>query len=152
VAFPAIEDAAMRLQLICSLVCTVALSACAAFPDGGSTGVCQQVHGSTQLQAELLFGRDIQGRGQVTEAERSAFMAEVVTPRFPDGLTTWDTHGQWRDAATGQTIREDSFVIRIVASETPETLERLAQIRSAYTSRFHQDAVGLLVSRLCASF
>ncbi|AMO97077.1 hypothetical protein CFter6_4486 [Collimonas fungivorans] len=146
----------MRLNqihsVICSLICTVTLSACATFPDGGSGGTCQQVHGSAQLQAELLFGRDIQGRGQVSDAERNAFMAEIVTPRFPDGLTTWDTHGQWRDAATGKTIREDSFVIRIVAPETPETLERLAQIRSAYTGQFHQDAVGLLVSRLCASF
>lgn len=44
-------------------------------------------------QAELMFGRDIAGRGSVTDAERSVFVAEIVTPRFPDGLTQWDTQG-----------------------------------------------------------
>jgi predicted small secreted protein len=142
----------MRLVLIYPLICAVLVSACATVPDGAGGDLCKQAGGSHQLQAELLFGRDINGRGPVTDAERASFMADVVTPRFPDGLTTWDTRGQWRDAASGKTIQEDSFVIRIVAAETPETLTRLGQIRSAYTSQFHQDAVGLLFSRTCASF
>lgn len=142
----------MRLSLITPLLCALLLSACAAMPEGAGGDLCQQAGGSKQLQAELLFGRDINGRGPVTDAERTGFMAEVVTPRFPDGLTTWDTRGQWRDAASGKTIREDSFVIRIVAAESADTLARLAQIRSAYTSQFHQDAVGLLLTRTCASF
>ncbi|AIY43352.1 hypothetical protein LT85_4194 [Collimonas arenae] len=142
----------MRLMLICPLICAILVSACATLPEGTAGDMCKQAGGSRQLQAELLFGRDINGRGPVTDVERASFMAEVVTPRFPDGLTTWDTRGQWRDEASGKTIREDSFVIRIVAAETPETLTRLAQIRSAYTSQFHQDAVGLLFSHTCASF
>jgi len=142
----------MRLSLISPLLCALLLSACAAMPAGAGGDLCQQAGGNRQLQAELLFGRDINGRGPVTDAERASFMAAVVTPRFPDGLTTWDTRGQWRDAASGKTIQEDSFVIRIVAAATPETLTRLAQIRSAYTSQFHQDAVGLLFTHTCASF
>ncbi|WP_211472106.1 DUF3574 domain-containing protein [Collimonas humicola] len=142
----------MRLSLICPLLCVLLASACATVPEGAGGDLCKQAGGSSQLQAELLFGRDINGRGPVSDVERAGFMADVVTPRFPAGLTTWDTRGQWRDAATGKTIQEDSFVIRIVAAATPETLARLAQIRSAYVSQFHQDAVGLLLTSICASF
>ena len=142
----------MRFSLITPMLCALLVSACATLPEGAGGDLCKQAGGSSQLQAELLFGRDINGRGPVTDAERAGFMAEVVTPRFPDGLTTWDTRGQWRDAASGKTIQEDSFVIRIVAADTPDTLTRLAQIRSAYTSQFHQDSVGLLFTRTCASF
>ncbi|KGB99621.1 hypothetical protein DM43_3934 [Burkholderia cepacia] len=104
------------------------------------------------LQADLLFGRDIAGRGPVTDAERAAFLADTVTPRFPDGLTYWDTHGQWRDRATGGVTHEDSFVIRIIADDTPDTRTRLAAIRQAYARRFHQQSVGMTVVPACASF
>ncbi|VWM14546.1 hypothetical protein BLA6992_05322 [Burkholderia lata] len=104
------------------------------------------------LQADLLFGRDITGRGPVTDAERAAFLADTVTPRFPDGLTYWDTHGKWRDRASGGITREDSFVIRIIADDTSDTRARLAAIRQAYMQRFHQQSVGMTVVAACASF
>lgn len=104
------------------------------------------------LQADLLFGRDIAGRGPVTETERAAFLAEVVTPRFPDGFTVWDTRGQWRDRATGRIIGEASFVVRIVADDTADTHARLVAIRHAYRERFRQDSVGITLVPACASF
>lgn len=104
------------------------------------------------LQADLLFGRDIAGRAPVTDAERAAFLADVVTPRFPDGFTYWDTHGQWRDRATGRITQEASFVVRIVAEDTRDTRTRLDAIREAYAQRFHQESVGITLVPVCASF
>ncbi|VVU50053.1 hypothetical protein BAN20980_02763 [Burkholderia anthina] len=104
------------------------------------------------LQADLLFGRDIAGRGPVTDEERTAFLADVVTPRFPDGFTVWDTRGQWRDRATGRTIRETGFVVRIVADDTDDTRARLQAIRHAYVERFRQQSVGITIVPACASF
>jgi hypothetical protein len=37
-----------------------------------------------------------------------------VTPRFPDGLTVYETTGQWRDPATKAVTRERSRVLRII--------------------------------------
>ena len=142
----------MRRILFCTLLSAMLLAGCTTVPQGSDAELCKQANGSKQLQAELLFGRDIHEREPVTDAERAKFMADVVTPLFPDGLTTWDTRGQWRDAASGKTIQENSFVIRIVAAESAETMTRLSSIRSAYVAQFRQDAVGLLFSRVCASF
>ncbi|WP_423371143.1 DUF3574 domain-containing protein [Burkholderia sp. LMG 32019] len=130
------------------------LAGCAAQPSPvvGAASACTQPGENRMLQADLLFGRDIAGRGPVTDAERAAFLADTVTPRFPDGLTYWDTHGQWRDRASGGITREDSFVIRIVADDTPDTHVRLAAIRKAYMERFHQQSVGMTVVPACASF
>ncbi|WP_236654884.1 DUF3574 domain-containing protein [Burkholderia pyrrocinia] len=141
------------LPLVCVAAITL-LAGCAAPPSPvvGAQPACTQPGASRMLQADLLFGRDIAGRGPVTDAERAAFFADTVTPRFPAGLTYWDTHGQWRDRATGGITRENSFVIRIIADDTPDTRARLAAVRHAYAERFHQESVGITLVPACASF
>ncbi|TCW80645.1 DUF3574 domain-containing protein [Burkholderia sp. SRS-46] len=135
----------LSLALLCGCAATQP-------PAAAEPPFCTQAGGSRQLQADLLFGRDIAGRSPVTDAERAAFLADVVTPRFPDGFTFWDTHGQWRDRTTGRITRENSFVIRIVAGDTRETIERLSAIRRAYAERFRQESVGVTLAPICASF
>jgi Protein of unknown function (DUF3574) len=147
----------MSTRLPSLVLCIFLLSGCAArfgqpAPGMTSSTACAQAGGSQALPAELLFGRDIAGRGPVSDAERAAFLADVVTPRFPDGLTYWDTHGQWRDRASGGITREDSFVIRVIAPDTAATHTRLAEIRRAYIVQFKQESVGLLLAPTCASF
>ncbi|WP_232036121.1 DUF3574 domain-containing protein [Burkholderia stabilis] len=143
-----------RARALVGAVAIALLAGCATQPSPvvGVQPACTQQGESRMLQADLLFGRDIAGRGPVTDAERAAFLADTVTPRFPDGLTYWDTHGQWRDRTTGRITREDSFVIRIVADDTADTRARLAAIRQAYVTRFHQESVGLTLVPACASF
>ncbi|KVM65245.1 hypothetical protein WJ59_16445 [Burkholderia gladioli] len=135
------------------------LAACAPLPATSQAGAqpdnppaCDAAGTHPAWQAELMFGRDIAGRGPLTDAERSAFVAEIVTPRFPDGLTQWDTQGQWRDRETGAIVREASFVIRLVAPPTPTTRQALEDVRDAYKQRFQQQSVGLLVTDICAAF
>nr|WP_238594084.1 DUF3574 domain-containing protein [Burkholderia pyrrocinia] len=143
-----------RARPLIAAVAIALLAGCAAPPSPvvSAQPACTQPGESRMLQADLLFGRDIAGRGPVTDAERAAFLADTVTPRFPDGLTYWDTHGQWRDRATGGITREDSFVIRIVADDTPDTHARLAAVRQAYVQRFRQQSVGMTLAPTCASF
>src|SRR5262249_41064108 len=52
------------------------------------------------IEVELMFGRNIGGKLGVTDALWRQFLAREMTPRFPDGLTVFDTSGQWRDAKT----------------------------------------------------
>ncbi|NEU99266.1 DUF3574 domain-containing protein [Bradyrhizobium uaiense] len=118
----------------------------------GAATSCQLINGKAMMQAELLFGRRIAGHGRVSDAQWTDFLLREVTPRFPDGLTVLRASGQWRDPDTARITREPSFVVRVIAAETPETLARLTQIGAAYRQRFHQQSVGLTLSTTCASF
>ena len=53
---------------------------------------------------ELFFGRDIPGRPPLNDQEWSDFSAGVIAKEFPDGFTTMDGEGQWRDPATQAVI------------------------------------------------
>jgi len=104
------------------------------------------------LVAELFFGRDIAGRRPLGEAEWAAFVAEVVTPNFPDGFTVFDATGQWRNPATGMIAREPSKVLLVMAKRSPDLAARLAAVIAAYKSRFHQQSVGVVTRDSCAGF
>src|SRR3954452_19724471 len=56
-------------------------------------------------EIDLYFGRNISGDGTVTEAEFCRFLSDVVTPRFPDGLSVLDVAGQFRNSK-GKIARE----------------------------------------------
>ena len=67
------------------------------------------------LDIELLLGR-----GTASDARWRQFLAREVTPRFPDGLTVYETYGQWRDPKRNVIVREKSRVMRIiVAADAP---------------------------------
>jgi hypothetical protein len=103
------------------------------------------------LEVELMFGRNIGGRLGVTEALWRAFLAREVTPRFPDGLTVFDTAGQWRDAKTKAVVREPSKIVRIITADG-EAQGKIAAIASAYKNQFSQDSVGIVTRPACVSF
>jgi len=101
--------------------------------------------------ATLFFGRDIAGRGTVTDADWAAFAAAEVTPRFPDGFTASDGQGQWRDPA-GRITHEPSKIVVIATEPAPDLAPRLAAVIDAYKTRFHQQSVGLLTTPACGGF
>jgi hypothetical protein len=103
------------------------------------------------MTAQLLFGRSSKG-GLISNAAWADFLASVVTPRFPDGLTVLDGYGQWRNPGTGEISHEASTLVEIVASDTPDTATKLNQIRDAYKTRFAQQSVGLVTTPSCAAF
>ncbi|AOI92575.1 DUF3574 domain-containing protein [Burkholderia pseudomultivorans] len=143
-----------RVRLAIGAAAIALLAGCAGTPSpvAGTAHTCTQPGEHAALQADLLFGRGIAGRAPVSDAERATFLADVVTPRFPDGFTYWDAQGQWRDRVTGLITQEASFVVHIVADDTPDTRTRLKAIRDAYAQRFHQESVGITLVGACASF
>jgi len=104
------------------------------------------------IEVEMMFGRNIGGRLGVTEARWRAFLAREVTPRFPEGLTVFDTSGQWRDAKKKTVVREPSKIVRVIVPADVDTQERILAIASAYKTRFRQDSVGVLSRPACVSF
>ena len=64
----------------------------------------------------------------------------MVTPRFPQGLTTWPASGQWR-ANDGTLTREDSHVLNLVHDDDAATEQAVLELVDAYKTRFRQEAV-----------
>jgi hypothetical protein len=104
------------------------------------------------IEVELMFGRNIGGRLGVTDKLWVAFLAREVTARFPDGLTVFDTTGQWRDAKTHKLVREPSKIVRVILPADADTREKIEAIASAYKKQFRQDSVGVLSRPACVSF
>jgi len=97
------------------------------------------------LDVELLLGR------AGGPAKWRAFLAKEVTPRFPDGLTVYETTGQWREPATKAIAREKSRVLRIIAPADTAP-EKIAAVADAYRQQFRQKSVGIVTREVCASF
>ena len=97
--------------------------------------------------AELLFGRE-----HVTEARWARFLADDVTPRFPDGLTVIDARGQWRAPGSDKIAKQRSKVVMIAMPPRADNDERLQKIIQAYKARFKQQSVGLILRPACVSF
>jgi len=108
----------------------------------------------------LYFGRSIPGGGEVTEREWRRYLAEEVSPRFPDGLTAIDAQGQWR--SDGVLENEDSKVLLLLGplhgTEHMPTLtvadreERISALVEAYRQRFRQGSVLRIDTSGCFRF
>lgn len=131
------------------------LAGCAAqtpAPRGATDAACPPGTGAATV-AEAFFGRNAAGREVVSDAAWDRFMAEVVTPAFPDGLTVLDGAGQWR-GRDGRIARERAKVLLVaLPGGTPaEALERLAPVRAAYRARFGQESVMVATRSACVGF
>ncbi len=123
------------------------LAGCAAPPPGCPIGT------APATIAEAYFGRSVRSRAPVTDTEWARFMAEVVTPAFPDGLTVLDGAGQWRNAA-GQISREDSKILLLVlpGQDQAAASARIAPVTAAWKARFAQESVLTVFRAGCTAF
>jgi hypothetical protein len=101
----------------------------------------------SMLDVELLLGR-----GGADEVRWRAFLAREITPRFPDGLTVYETTGQWRNPQTGAIAREKGRVLRILVMDDPSVKGKIAAVAEAYKRQFAQKSVGIVTRPACASF
>ena len=92
------------------------------------------------IQQGLFFGRDIPGGGEVSETDFETFLNNVITPRFPDGLTVFDANGQFRDS-TGTIIKEKSKYLTIFAEDNSINNVSIYDIGQAYIKQFNQESV-----------
>jgi Protein of unknown function (DUF3574) len=98
-------------------------------------------------QELLYFGTDTPS-GHVTPEEWAQFLRETVTPRFPEGLSSWQASGQWR-SASGHVIREPSYVLSLVHPDDPVPNKAIQEIIASYKTRFEQEAVLRVKTTVC---
>src|SRR3546814_3487274 len=103
-------------------------------------------------RVEIYFGTTRPGGAPVTETKWAAFLAEEVTPRFPDGLTVLEGNGQWRNRR-GIITKETSTVLVILYEPSAEKPTAIEDTRAAYKDRFDQESVMRVVGHTqCVSF
>ena len=101
------------------------------------------------VQVDLYFGRDKPAGGEVSEAEWASFLAEAVTPRFPDGLSVLAVEGQTR-VPSGAIVRERTKLLVVVVFDAPAHEGRITEIVAAYNRRFGQHGVFRTERAVCA--
>jgi len=129
-----------RTHLIFPILLVILLNIQFVFPL--SPTIPRQTFAETFWRTEIYFGRDKNDGTQVSEEEWSEFLDEVVTPKFPDGLTVLDGKGQYR-LENGTIVKENSKVL--VLLYTPKTRvvnnAKIEQIRNEYKKMFKQESV-----------
>jgi len=103
------------------------------------------------MKYELFLGLNIGATGHVSDEDWRRFLAEEVTPRYPDGFTVLEAQGQWRDPM-GRIISEESRNLVVIVRDPAADLPKIAAIRDTYKTRFRQDAVLFVQSQICAGF
>jgi hypothetical protein len=142
----------MRLRLL--LACTLPLAAACANSGvmvggpGVQVGIPMRrtaAFGDT-VADRLYFGRDVR-EGCATSPARTVsdsawatFLREVVSGRFPDGLTVYAAEGQWREGG-GRIVREQTFVLEVVHPAGPSADADFREIAAEYRRRFCQQSV-----------
>ena len=107
-----------------------------------SSGPAPAVAGSPALAVSerLYCGRNIPRGGEVSDDAWAQFLAEVVTPKFPNGLTVLRGDGQWREPS-GAITRERSFILELNHADTAAAEQAVLAIITEYKRRFGQEAV-----------
>jgi hypothetical protein len=130
----------------------VLLAACSRNPPPGTATAWTCAVGDTALVRETLyFGRNRPGGGTVSDAEWSRFLAEVITLRFPSGLTVLEATGQWKGAG-GAVERERSEVVTLFHPDVESARRSVDEIVAEYKRRFAQEAVLRERGPSCARF
>ena len=140
-----------RVTLVALFLLLVA--GCAAPGEPVPQSACLLPAQKPMLVVELFFGRNIPGRAPVNEAEWSDFVAQVITPNFPDGFTVFNgAAGQSGRPQGGMIAREAPKILLAAAYPRPDLKDRVAATIEAYRARFPQKSVGLLTRWECGAF
>jgi hypothetical protein len=93
------------------------------------------------LRTELYFGLAKPTGGTVSDEDWQTFVEDVVTPRFPNGLTVDDAQGQYLDGKT--LVKEKSKQLILIYPRKFKTASSrmIEEIRAAYIRAFEQKSV-----------
>jgi hypothetical protein len=106
---------------------------------------------TTMVRDVLYFGRNRPDGGVVGDAEWRGFLDEVVTPRFPAGLTVVEAVGQWK-GERGAVEQERSEIVTLLHDGGGTARRAVEELAVEYKRRFRQEAVLRERMATCARF
>jgi hypothetical protein len=130
-------------------VATVALLALAACTSQQMAAFSCPAPLKPALEVDLYFGRETDKGREVSEADWATFLAQEVTPRFPDGLSVLDVAGQSREPS-GRITRERTKLLVVVVFDAPAHQSKVQAIVDAYSRRYGQHGVFRTEHPVCA--
>jgi hypothetical protein len=102
-------------------------------PVSGELATNPAVGAHPMVRTELYFGA-------VPKDQWDNFLARVVTPLFPEGLTWYDVQGQWR-APDGVTRKLPSRMLIVIYADTVRNDLAIERLRQQFKTQFHHLAV-----------
>lgn len=117
----------------------------------GGTGPTCTDESDPWVKYELLLGRGGPSGEVADDASWDAFLAQEVTPRFPDGLTVLDAYGQWQDPEA-VIEKERTKVLLVLAPDGDDPMRLINEVADEYKKRFSQAAVLKATSDACVEF
>jgi hypothetical protein len=111
----------------------------------------QRAAGEQVIRSELYFGRDLPTGGEVSDEQFQQFLAEIVTPRFPDGLSVMEASGQWQ-GRDGRIVRERSKMLLIYHPADGPSQRKVHEIADEYARRYGQDSVMRVTTKAWVRF
>ncbi|HEY7612256.1 MAG TPA: DUF3574 domain-containing protein [Gemmatimonadales bacterium] len=136
-----VPSAVSRGSSLLALALAAGALAVTVFRPAAASSIAHCAIGDTTLVRDILyFGRNTPGGAELSDSVWQRYVDEVLTPRFPAGLTIWDAAGQWR-GASGKVERERSKVLTLLHSGDVRSDTLVAEAVGEYKRRFDQEAV-----------
>ena len=140
------------LVVLLALLAAAALSACESDTGAQPAGAACGDGFEEFAEYSLFFGRsDSSGAEVVSEESWDEFLADTVTPRFPDGLTVMDGRGQWQ-LESGAIQKEGTKILYLLTGTGGGEGLLLNELSEEYKRRFGQESVLLTSGTTCAAF
>ncbi len=134
-------------SIAAAVLCLLAGMGCAAV---NNVDCPEGMDGFTEFN--VYFGQETGDGETVTGEQWQTFLADTVTPRFPDGLTMIDAQGQWFDTENGRLYRESTKLLNVLVPVETSDANAIAvkEISDVYKQRFDQQAVFYTTLPACA--
>jgi hypothetical protein len=141
-----------HLDRLFMVAAVVVIAGCAGRASPSTIPSPSSAIGDTALVRDVLyFGRNRPGGGAVTDEEWQTFLDQVLTPRFPAGLTVVAATGQWK-GKSGLVDQERSEVVTVFHSADEAASRAVMEVVVEYKRRFRQEAVLRERMPTCARF
>lgn len=107
-------------------------------------------HAATAIQEDIVLWRFHFGLGvgdmAVGQDKMRAFIDDVLTPAFPNGMTITEARGQWRSEEHGL-IRERTVLVDVQCPDTEANRAAVEAAAQTYVQRFQAAKASVFVVR-----
>ncbi|MDR3626154.1 MAG: DUF3574 domain-containing protein [Ignavibacteriaceae bacterium] len=93
-----------------------------------------------ETQTELFFGLSKPDGTMVTDEEWNKFVDDYISPKFMDGFTVVDAHGQWMDN-DNKVMKENSKLVIIIYKRNEDMESSINYVIDNYKRLFQQNSV-----------